>query len=83
MLLTTLLGAVVAAAALEVGTCGGSRWCSAAFLLVDLAFVAGNATKIPHGGWVPLTIAAAMYFIFITWRDGRTSAARRTRAGAR
>ena len=44
-----------------------------AFLLVDLAFVAGNATKIPHGGWVPLTIAAAMYFIFITWRDGRTT----------
>ena len=42
------------------------------FLLVDLAFVLGNATKIPHGGWVPLTIAAAMYFMFITWRDGRT-----------
>jgi KUP system potassium uptake protein len=72
MLLTTLLGAVVAAT-----HWGWRPWLLAlvfgAFLLVDLAFVAGNATKIPHGGWVPLTIAAVMYFIFTTWRDGRTS----------
>ena len=72
MLLTTVLGAVVAATQW--------RWklwlvilVFGAFLLVDLAFVAGNATKIPHGGWVPLTIAAAMYFVFTTWRDGRTT----------
>jgi KUP system potassium uptake protein len=72
MLLTTLLGAVVAAT-----QWGWRPWLVAlvfgAFLLVDLAFVAGNATKIPHGGWVPLTIAAVMYFIFTSWRDGRTS----------
>jgi KUP system potassium uptake protein len=72
MLLTTVLGAVVAATYWK-----WSAWRVAlvfgAFLLVDLAFVAGNATKIPHGGWVPLTIAAAMYFIFTTWRDGRTA----------
>jgi KUP system potassium uptake protein len=72
MLLTTALGAVVAA----------THWnwpvwrvvlVFGAFLLVDLAFVFANATKIPHGGWVPLTIAAVMYFIFTTWRDGRTA----------
>jgi KUP system potassium uptake protein len=72
MLLTTALGAVVA-----VTHWNWSPWRVAlifgAFLLVDLAFVAGNATKIPHGGWVPLTIAAVMYFIFTTWRDGRTA----------
>jgi KUP system potassium uptake protein len=72
MLLTTLLGAVVA-----VTKWNWSLWRVAlvfgAFLLVDIAFVAGNATKIPHGGWVPLTIAAVMYFIFTTWRDGRTA----------
>jgi KUP system potassium uptake protein len=72
MLLTTVLGAVVAVThwqwpAWRVGLVFG------AFLLVDLAFVLGNATKIPHGGWVPLTIAAVMYFIFTTWRDGRTT----------
>jgi KUP system potassium uptake protein len=72
MLLTTVLGAAVAALHWNWGPArvalvfGG-------FLLVDLAFVAGNITKIPHGGWVPLTIAAAMYFVFITWRDGRTT----------
>ena len=72
MLLTTLLGAVVAATHWR-----WKPWLVAlvfgAFLLVDLAFVAGNATKIPHGGWVPLTIAGVMYLIFTTWRDGRTS----------
>ena len=72
MLLTTLLGAIVAAT-----HWGWRLWrvilVFGAFLLVDLAFVAGNATKIPHGGWVPLTIAAAMYFVFTTWRDGRTT----------
>lgn len=71
MLLTTLLGAAVARLHWKWGyvpialVFGG-------FLLVDLAFVAGNATKIPHGGWVPLTIAAVLYFVFTTWRDGRT-----------
>jgi KUP system potassium uptake protein len=72
MLLTTALGAVVAAtqwnwSPWRVGLIFG------AFLLVDVAFVLANATKIPHGGWVPLTIAAVMYFIFTTWRDGRTA----------
>ena len=72
MLLTTMLGAVVATT-----RWGWRPWLVAlvfgGFMLVDLAFVAGNATKVPHGGWVPLSIAAAMYFIFTTWRDGRTS----------
>lgn len=72
MLLTTVLGAAVAATLWR-----WRRWrvllVFGSFLLVDLAFVAGNATKIPHGGWVPLALAAGMYFIFTTWRDGRTS----------
>jgi KUP system potassium uptake protein len=72
MLLTTVLGAAVARlhwnwGYTRVAVVFGS------FLLVDLAFVAGNATKIPHGGWVPLVIAALMYFMFTTWRDGRTT----------
>jgi KUP system potassium uptake protein len=72
MLLTTILGAVVARV-----HWGWPQWLVllifGGFLLVDFAFVAGNATKIPHGGWVPLTIAAGMYLLFKTWRDGRIS----------
>ncbi len=40
-------------------------------LLVDLAFVTGNATKIASGGWVPLVLASVMFAMFVTWRDGR------------
>ena len=41
------------------------------FLLVDTAFLVGSVTKIASGGWVPLVFAAAMFAMFITWRDGR------------
>jgi KUP system potassium uptake protein len=70
MLITTLLGALVA----------GSHWGWPAWrvaslfglmLLVDLAFVAGNLTKIASGGWVPLALAGLMFAMFVTWRDGR------------
>jgi K+ transporter len=33
---------------------------------LEPAFVAGNATRIPHGGRVSLTIATAMYLTFRT-----------------
>src|SRR6185369_9002082 len=41
------------------------------FLTVELAFLVGNLTKIPTGGWVPLAFAVLMFAMFITWRDGR------------
>jgi KUP system potassium uptake protein len=70
MLITTLLGALVASSLWK-----WSMWRVAALfglmLLVDLAFVAGNATKIASGGWVPLGLAGLMFAMFITWRDGR------------
>jgi len=70
MLITTLLGALVAKSLWDwpwwrIGVLFGLM------LLVDLAFVAGNATKIDDGGWVPLAIAGMMFTLFITWRDGR------------
>ncbi len=40
-------------------------------LVTDLAFVAGNLTKVPAGGWIPLTLGAMLYFVFMTWRSGR------------
>ena len=46
MLMTTLLGALVARRSWK-WPCGAWSRCSALFLVVDLAFVAGNVTKIP------------------------------------
>jgi KUP system potassium uptake protein len=70
MLVTTLLGALVAAShwnwpVWRVASLFGLM------LMVDLAFVAGNLTKIASGGWVPLALASVMFAMFVTWRDGR------------
>ncbi|HWI74947.1 MAG TPA: potassium transporter Kup [Baekduia sp.] len=43
----------------------------AAFLLVDLTFLAANVPKIEHGGWFALAIAAIIYITLITWQRGR------------
>jgi KUP system potassium uptake protein len=40
-------------------------------LLIDLAFVAANALKIPQGGWFPLVIGAACFLLMSTWKRGR------------
>ncbi|MBI5534630.1 MAG: potassium transporter Kup [Deltaproteobacteria bacterium] len=42
-----------------------------AFLIFDLAFFAGNAGKIPHGGWFSLAVAAMIFAVMTTWRTGR------------
>src|SRR5213596_2921300 len=44
---------------------------SGTFLIVDLTFLVANALKIWHGGWVPIAIAIALYFVMITWKRGR------------
>jgi KUP system potassium uptake protein len=44
---------------------------AATFLTVDLAFFSANLTKVLHGGWFPLTIAAAVYVVLMTWQRGR------------
>jgi KUP system potassium uptake protein len=70
MVITTLLGALAARDALKWPT-----WrvvlVFGVFGIVDLAFIFGNATKIPSGGWIPLALSAAMFAVFVTWRDGR------------
>jgi KUP system potassium uptake protein len=43
----------------------------AVFLVVDGAFLASNALKIAHDGWVPLAIAAAVWILMTTWAWGR------------
>jgi len=41
------------------------------FLLTDLSFFAANISKILHGAWFPLVIAAAVFALMMTWKKGR------------
>ncbi|KQN09439.1 potassium transport protein Kup [Sphingobium sp. Leaf26] len=41
------------------------------FLLIDGAYFASNATKIPDGGWFPLLVAAVTFVALTTWSKGR------------
>jgi KUP system potassium uptake protein len=47
------------------------------FLVIDLAFLGANVLKIPHGGWVPLVIGAAVFTLLTTWKKGRQLLAER------
>jgi len=65
------------------------RWARPLALLVfgllaipDLAFFAANALKIPDGGWLPLVVAAFIYFTITTWRRGRRIVAAEIAEGA-
>jgi KUP system potassium uptake protein len=42
------------------------------FLLIDLSFFGANAIKILDGGWFPLTLAAAIFLMMLTWKKGRS-----------
>ncbi len=41
------------------------------FLTVEVAFFSANLTKVAHGGWLPLVIAAIVFTALMTWRRGR------------
>ncbi len=51
----------------------------ACFLVVDLAFVVACAVKIIDGGWFPLVLGMAVFFLLATWRRGRALLAERIR----
>jgi KUP system potassium uptake protein len=38
---------------------------------IELTFLAANLTKIVHGGWLPLVIAAVVVTVMTTWQRGR------------
>ncbi|HEY2265676.1 MAG TPA: KUP/HAK/KT family potassium transporter [Streptosporangiaceae bacterium] len=54
---------------------GRPLWLAAAgavpLLAVDLLFFAANLTKLPHGAWLPLLIAVAVFTVLVTWQQGR------------
>jgi KUP system potassium uptake protein len=41
------------------------------FFVIDAAFFASNLLKIAQGGWFPLAMAAGLYVVMSTWKDGR------------
>ncbi len=47
------------------------------FITVDSSFFLANLLKIADGGWLPLTFAAILFLIMVTWRAG-TEAIRAT-----
>ncbi len=40
------------------------------FVLIDAGFFSANLLKIADGGWLPLTIAACIFLVMVTWRSG-------------
>jgi KUP system potassium uptake protein len=40
------------------------------FIVVDVSFFAANLLKIADGGWLPLSLAAVLFVIMVTWRVG-------------
>ncbi|CAJ0894568.1 Low affinity potassium transport system protein kup [Ralstonia sp. LMG 32965] len=70
MVITTVLAAVVMRSVW--------RWhpalvtlVSLCFLVVDMAFFSANLLKIRDGGWFPLTLGGAVFFLLMTWYKGK------------
>lgn len=40
------------------------------FLIVDLAFLGANLSKIAQGGWFPLVLAVVIFTLMTTWKRG-------------
>jgi KUP system potassium uptake protein len=52
------------------------------FFVVDLAFFSSNLLKLLDGGWFPLLIAAGVFTVMLTWKDGRRLLNRKLAADA-
>ena len=70
MLITTVLICGV------LRTCWGWSWAASIavclpFLLFDVLFFGANVIKIREGGWVSLSVAAAIFLLMRSWSRGR------------
>ena len=43
---------------------------TALFLAIDVGFFVANLAKILEGGWIPLSLGAAIFALMVTWRTG-------------
>ena len=66
--------ATTSLAFLSCGSCGDGRLAArrslGAFLVIDVGFFFANLYKVLDGGWVPLTLGAAMFVVMWTWSRG-------------
>jgi KUP system potassium uptake protein len=70
MIITTLLAFVVSRR-LWRWSLPVSLLVTGGFLVVDLAFFGANIVKVVDGGWFPLVVGIAGFFLFTTWQKGR------------
>jgi len=40
------------------------------FLAIDMGYLGSNLMTVPHGGWLPMAIAALLFTVMTTWRTG-------------
>ncbi|MCW2693359.1 MAG: potassium transporter [Mycobacterium sp.] len=40
-------------------------------LTIEATFFCANLPKVPHGGWLPLGVAAVVFTVLMTWQRGR------------
>jgi KUP system potassium uptake protein len=69
MLLTTCL-LFVAMREIWAWSLAASLAVAGCFFVIDATFVAANSLKILEGGWIPLALAALVFFIMATWHVG-------------
>jgi KUP system potassium uptake protein len=81
MVITTMLLYVVARQRWKWSRLLAGTVCGV-FLMIDFAFFAANIIKIEHGGWFPLLIAAIIFVLMTTWRQGRHVLNERLRSDA-
>ena len=69
MIITTLLTGIVA-----ITVPGRTRTLALVslpiFFLMELVFFGSNATKLLHGGWMPIALGLAIFTLLITWKRG-------------
>ncbi len=72
MVITTILAAVCAVRVWRWSV-PAAMGVALGFLVVDVAFLGANMTKVWQGGWVPLVAAGFVYSLMTTWRRGRAN----------
>ena len=71
MVITTVLFYVVARERWNWGLLPTALLCGF-FLIIDVAFFGANIIKFFDGGWFPLTLAAVIFLLMVTWKKGRS-----------
>ncbi len=71
MVITTILLFVVARQRWNWSFRSAALMCGF-FLIIDLSFFGANVIKILDGGWFPLTLAAVIFIMMMTWKKGRS-----------